>query len=906
MTGQWGGSRPGAGRRKMTDKEKGAKTKIAAEPKDQSRALTLSAMVMRQVAEASRNAAQARKQDTTFDPFKLPAFPPQATPPENLQMAMDDSMNWASGEWAAASFAGLQSQGLLFLGYPYLSELAQRPEYRIISETIADDSTRKWIDFEITGDETEQDDQKRRADNDPDGEAERQADPDERKKRVKAAGKADKVKALKDDQERLDVRDRFYQISRNDGFFGRSHLYLNFGTDINGDPAELKSPIGNGRDKMSKGKIEKGSFNELKVIEPIWCYPTSYNATNPLAPNWYDPAVWYVMGREIDRSRLLTFVGRPVPDIMKPAYAFGGLSMSQMAMPYVDIWLNTKKSVADLIHSFSVMVLMTDLQTIMQGNNAEALMARVAMFNALRDNDGTFVVNKASEDFKNVSASLAGLHELQAQAQEHIACLPAGILIETDRGQVPIEKVTLKDSVLTRDGFAPIRWVGVTGHSDTLVKIEAGDSVIATTESHPIWSESNQDFVDAKNVSTSHRLLALKTPFQVNTDSPSLGVADGGGRQKRVITEIKKLVVCFIASCGKRIAALSLRVMKSITEMTTAQATAGRILNYLLVSNTWLVTSASTNESTSSIARFAELNSNARLLNDPSIVRRLAEPRLTKFDVGGGQLPTLGHASNAESHSQPSASMHDSALARVCSAPVTDASVDRSTNNAYNVEQSLPPRELMSNSVLATANAVPVTMVSKISVPRQPVYNIEVDDGFLPEFYANGILVHNSIARIPLVKFTGMTPSGLNASSEGEISCYDDTISAYQNRLFRPELTRVVNFEQLSLWGEIDPQIGIVFEPLRVMTEKEKGEQQKAEAERDQIYIDTGVLWPEEVRKKIANDPELPYADLDVEDVPDLREEEEIGGLEPAGGRPDPLAEPAAGGTKPKDGGSQD
>jgi hypothetical protein len=43
------------------------------------------------------------------------------------------------------------------------------------------------------------------------------------------------------------------------------------------------------------------------------------------------------------------------------------------------------------------------------------------MFNMLRDNQGTFVVNKNTEDFKNVSASLAGLHELQAQAQEHMA-----------------------------------------------------------------------------------------------------------------------------------------------------------------------------------------------------------------------------------------------------------------------------------------------------------------------------------------------------------------------------------------------------------------------------------------------------------------------------------------------------
>jgi hypothetical protein len=49
-----------------------------------------------------------------------------------------------------------QAEGLLFLGYPYLSELAQRPEYRVISETIADDATRKWIDFEVTGAENEE------------------------------------------------------------------------------------------------------------------------------------------------------------------------------------------------------------------------------------------------------------------------------------------------------------------------------------------------------------------------------------------------------------------------------------------------------------------------------------------------------------------------------------------------------------------------------------------------------------------------------------------------------------------------------------------------------------------------------------------------------------------------------
>ncbi|WP_163360700.1 anti-CBASS protein Acb1 family protein, partial [Klebsiella aerogenes] len=74
-----------------------------------------------------------------------------------------------------------------------------------------------------------------------------------------------------------------------------------------------------------------------------------YNTTNPLAADWYKPALWYVQGRPVHATRLLTFVGREVPDLLKPAYSFGGLSMSQMAKPYVDNWLRTRASVADLI-----------------------------------------------------------------------------------------------------------------------------------------------------------------------------------------------------------------------------------------------------------------------------------------------------------------------------------------------------------------------------------------------------------------------------------------------------------------------------------------------------------------------------------------------------------------------------
>src|SRR6185437_7623915 len=143
----------------------------------------------------------------------------------------------------------------------------------------------------------------------------------------------------------------------------------------------------------------------LRNVEAVWCYPTGYNSNDPLSENWYKPAGWYCMGKETHRSRLLTFVGREVPDILKPAYSFGGLSMSQMAMRYVDNWLRTTQSVSDIVNAFSVMVLLTDLETLLQGGGDE-LFRRADLFTNLRDNKGLMLLNKEAEDLKNVSAPL--------------------------------------------------------------------------------------------------------------------------------------------------------------------------------------------------------------------------------------------------------------------------------------------------------------------------------------------------------------------------------------------------------------------------------------------------------------------------------------------------------------------
>jgi phage-related protein (TIGR01555 family) len=317
--------------------------------------------------------------------FTLPLHPPSVAPGV-AKMAMDDAITQTNAWANSFALQGFFSEGITFLGYAYLSELAQRPEYRVIAETIGTEMTRKWIRFKS---------------NDTDDD------------------KTEKIQELENEFKRLNVRDLFCRAAQQDGFFGRAHIYVDTGaTD---DPAELRQSIGDGWDKLSQAKVGTAKpIIALRTIEALWCYPTEYNSNDPLKDNWYRPDFWIVQSKTVHSSRLLTFVGREVPDLLKPSYSFGGLSLSQMAKPYVDNWLQTRQSVNDIIRMFSVFLLMTNLGPDLQADGSD-LEKRAALFNLMRDNRGLMMIDKETEDFKNVAVPLSGLDLLQAQAQEHMA-----------------------------------------------------------------------------------------------------------------------------------------------------------------------------------------------------------------------------------------------------------------------------------------------------------------------------------------------------------------------------------------------------------------------------------------------------------------------------------------------------
>lgn len=294
----------------------------------------------------------------------------------------------------------------MFLGYPALAELAQVPEYRKMGSIIAEDMVREGIEFRSKGD----------------------------------GDKADQIGKIDEWFRQHNVMGTLQAAIERDAWFGRCQVYIDVkktgGALASEDPVELATPLA-----LVDKKIAKGSFAGLRLVEPVWSYPGIYNSTNPLGADYYRPSTWFVMGKEVHRSRLLTLISNPVPDILKAAYSFGGVPLIQLARPYVDNWLRTRQSVSDVVHSFSTSGILTNLETLLQtpmaGDGEEGdptldVIQRVLLFNKMRDNRGCMVLDKESEEFFQVNTPLAGLDKLQAQSQEHMSAV----------SQTPLVKLT--------------------------------------------------------------------------------------------------------------------------------------------------------------------------------------------------------------------------------------------------------------------------------------------------------------------------------------------------------------------------------------------------------------------------------------------------------------------------------
>lgn len=274
-----------------------------------------------------------------------------------------------------------------FRGYPYLAMLSQAPEYANVHAVFADEITRTGIKITSSADEPAL------------------------------------VEHMEDLLIKYGVKDIVHHAVFHDSLFGVAHIYIDTGADDH----EKQNPLFKDPRKVN------GKLKGFRLVEPVWMYPAMYNANDPLADNYYRPDAWFVMGKTVHASRFIDLVSRPVSQILKPSYNFGGLSLTQLMEPYVNAWEQIRQEIPKIINAFTLSGLKTDMDARMR--NPAEFKRRIDLMAEYRNNRGVLALDK-EEEFFQVNTPMTDLEKLAANYQEQL-CIPSRMPVIKLLGNLP-------------------------------------------------------------------------------------------------------------------------------------------------------------------------------------------------------------------------------------------------------------------------------------------------------------------------------------------------------------------------------------------------------------------------------------------------------------------------------------
>lgn len=102
---------------------------------------------------------------------------------------------------------------------------------------------------------------------------------------------------------------------------------------------------------------------------------------------------------------------------------------------------------------------------------------------------------------------------------------------------------------------------------------------------------------------------------------------------------------------------------------------------------------------------------------------------------------------------------------------------------------------------------------------------------------------------MPLTRLFGEAPGGLSTDGASQAAAWREQIGAFQQDKLMPVLERYYSYLLPTLYSTMPEDWKITFNPLDEPTDAELAEADKARADLDAIYLQNGVLRPEEARR---------------------------------------------------------
>lgn len=233
--------------------------------------------------------------------------------------------------------------------------------------------------------------------------------------------------------ERLDKKYRIKKHCHDLVRFGRVFgiRVAMFKVDLGGDPGKEREYYEN---PFNIDAVKPGTYKGIVQIDPYWCNPVldSQDGITPDSLHFYEPTWWTVNGKKVHRSHLCIFINSEVPDILKPAYMYGGVSVPQKIAERVYAAERCANELPLLATSKRQTVLKTDVERALA--NFDSFSEAMQQWVMYRDNFQVKVCDKDAEDVAQIDTSLTDLDEVVMTSYQIVAAaanIPATKLLGT-------------------------------------------------------------------------------------------------------------------------------------------------------------------------------------------------------------------------------------------------------------------------------------------------------------------------------------------------------------------------------------------------------------------------------------------------------------------------------------------
>jgi len=158
--------------------------------------------------------------------------------------------------------------------------------------------------------------------------------------------------------------------------------------------------------------------------------------------------------------------------------------------------------------------------------------------------------------------------------------------------------------------------------------------------------------------------------------------------------------------------------------------------------------------------------------------------------------------------------------------------------------------------------------VQVIDKESEDIIKLETPISGVTDIVRQSLEILAALNRTPAVKLLGISPSGFNATGESDIRNYYDHILSQQEKVLRPAIKKILDILQIKLFGKIDPTITFDFAALSEADQTAEANTQKVKADTMAVLLDRQVVSAEECRRRLADDPDSGFADIEVDDLP--------------------------------------